>query len=403
MIHLHEATNCGFNLTRFLSKGKIDSTRNKNILHITTYLQGGAGRTITELVKSQDKAGAIIRFVCAETEYPGYCNYPEYMNALSNSSADTLKVDSTFKRDAHSRKRAIEAIRSILSNSKIDLVHCHAPNASSIALEVLAELSVEVPLIQTMHGWGNNKTPEQERTDLKSVSQVDRLIVVSRSSADLLIAKGVPENRLRFIPNGVKLQGVPSSMDEPEAIASPETKRILCLGTLCRRKNQGLLIEALSEIDRAKIPFQCVFIGEGEDREFLEELTDKLGLRNCIQFMGYIQNAAALVPTFDLLVSPSLSEGMPLAVLEAFGSRVPTIASDTPEHKELIEDGSTGFLFVSDNRASLVESLQRFFASNPDALDSMVDSSEAIFRENYAFENIIKAYDRLYRELLVKP
>jgi len=85
-----------------------------NILHITTFLQGGAGRIIYNLALQQKKDGHRVIVITSRTEEPGYVNYGEYIDGLIRNDIEVYKIDSTFKRDLYLNLLVVEKAREII-------------------------------------------------------------------------------------------------------------------------------------------------------------------------------------------------------------------------------------------------------------------------------------------------
>ena len=109
--------------------------------------------------------------------------------------------------------------------------------------------------------------------------------------------------------------------------------RMVCVGVLENRKNQSLLLECMQSVSTNNAILY--FYGIGPKEEELKELAIKLGVENKVHFEGWV-DASIIWPTADLLLQPSMHEGAPNAVLEALAHGVPVLASDIPEHREIL-------------------------------------------------------------------
>ena len=123
-------------------------------------------------------------------------------------------------------------------------------------------------------------------------------------------------------------------------------KYVICfVGELYRAKNQRMLICALPEI-QLKIPNAVLWlVGEGVDRNELVTLSEELNLSNSVYFMGRRSNPCDYIYSSDLYVSASEKEGLPFNIMEALGCGKTAIASDIKGHRDIIEDGKSGYLY----------------------------------------------------------
>jgi glycosyltransferase involved in cell wall biosynthesis len=132
----------------------------------------------------------------------------------------------------------------------------------------------------------------------------------------------------------------------PAAAASVKRSlQLLFVGRFQKQKNLSFLLEAFSQLPAGT--FELHLVGDGPDKEFLQELAFKLGLSPVIAWHGWLPRAALrdVYQTCDCLVNPSTYEGMPNAVLEAMACGLPIVASNVPGNDALVLDGETGFLF----------------------------------------------------------
>ena len=380
----------------------------KTIIHITTFLQGGAGKLICDLISHQLMLGYRVICLCNDKDYPGYLNYAEYEQRLRDLNVVFIQLPGLFKREAQEQQQAVQTLATLLSqqpdNDTIRLVHAHAAIPADVAMQVREQLDLSFPVIATMHGWGTNKTEPQEQQDIRILSRLDAVVAVSESAGELLLKKGLRQPNLCVIYNGVaqaqKEQAEPTlpghwfSKDE-------SVFKIVCLGSICERKNQLLLIEAIAQLRSNGLNFVCVLIGELDSTyaQQLESFIQAQDLGHCLILNGPLANADRYLGYFDIMVLPTRAEGMPMAILEAFREQTLVLSSDIGECRELIEDGVHGFLFESENVQSLVSKLRMIRQLNPAQRKAIVKRAYQRLLRSYTQEAVFRAYDQLYRKL----
>lgn len=131
---------------------------------------------------------------------------------------------------------------------------------------------------------------------------------------------------------------------------SPKTGRssftILHVGSICERKNQRLSVHALALVKRwVEIPVRLQLVGDSFDCNYLNllsSLVTQYGLNNEVEFLGWQQDTGQILSQADLLLMPSLNEGVPNTVQEAMAVGVPVLVSSAGGMSELVEDGKTG-------------------------------------------------------------
>jgi glycosyltransferase involved in cell wall biosynthesis len=165
------------------------------------------------------------------------------------------------------------------------------------------------------------------------------VITVSNSTKKKLLESGVPENVIKIIPNGVNID----EYDRLE-VRKSNKPRIIYLGRLFWSKNIDDLIIAFSKLD---FDAELFIVGDGPERENLENLVKKLKMDNKVFLTGFIDDKRTieLLKSSWVLVLPSSTEGFGIAVIEAWASRTAVIVSDILALRELVKDMETGLTF----------------------------------------------------------
>jgi glycosyltransferase involved in cell wall biosynthesis len=152
-------------------------------------------------------------------------------------------------------------------------------------------------------------------------------------------------SRIESIPNPVNII---TQIPYPNETSQPP-KVILNLGRLSYQKNQEFLLHSFSLIAGKYPDWQLVFVGDGENSNKLHQLTTSLELDNQVQFVGAKKNVSKWYEKSSFLAFPSLWEGFPNALTEAFSHGLPAVGlNSTAGVNELIIPGETGLLSNSD-------------------------------------------------------
>ncbi len=373
-----------------------------NIIHITTFLQGGAGRIVAELACSQALSRHNVVVAASGIGEEDYTNYRQWLDRLTSAGVGLILVDSTFKRDLALNVAAFRRIGESMDCASLSLIHTHAAIPSLIALLLRARARRAIPIVQTMHGWGIRKTPEQAATDITLMSQVDRVLTVSQSSRRLLIQLGLAPELIEVVPNGV---GPLTPAADGECIRVLTEWRsqgliiLVCVGTVGLRKNQRLLLQAMAHA-QAPSNLACAFVGEGEEVPTLQMLARESGIGDRALFLGYRPEGAQFIAGADWLALPSTDEGLPLSILEAYRAGVPVLGSDIPEIAEVVLPDRTGILFESGKLESLVQALGKA-AKMPESERARLGSaSRDLWQQKYSLERMLDHYGRVYEGLL---
>ena len=373
-------------------------TESLGILHLTTFLQGGAGRAIADLACAQRTAGHSVTVVTSETGAPGYGNYPEYVDRLLGAQVAVYRCDSLFKRDEALNRNVLALLQRQVAVAAIDIVHAHAAVPATIGRRFADAGARRVPVVQTQHGWGTSKTATQAASDVDVLRAVDRVITTSVATHDLIVGYGVPRESVEVIPCGLEPRSPLTARRAEEMIAPLRGAATVigCVGTVNANKNQRLIIDALCLV--GDLDIVVVFLGEGG--EALIDHAAAAGVSKFVHAVGHQPDASRWLPLFDLLVSPSRSEGQGLVVLEAFRAGVPVVASDIPAFAHLIQDGSNGFLFRNDDAQDLAATIRKAVTLKAAAREAIVTRGYDTFAADYTLDRMIARHEALYRRLV---
>jgi glycosyltransferase involved in cell wall biosynthesis len=156
----------------------------------------------------------------------------------------------------------------------------------------------------------------------------------------------------------------------PRAKDQPLT--IVCVASLRDYKGHPYLIEACSRLRAQGIKFECLLIGEGEDRPAIESQIARAQLGDSVKLLGQQSRdrVSEILSAADVMVLPSIvmpygkKEGIPVALMEALAAELPVIATSISGIPELLEDGRTGLLVPQRDSAAIANALLRIY-ENP--------------------------------------
>ncbi|HEY6508441.1 MAG TPA: glycosyltransferase family 4 protein [Vicinamibacterales bacterium] len=367
----------------------------RSIVHLTTYLQGGAGRSIVDVACAQRAAGHHVLVVTSRSATGGYGNYPHYLDRLAAAGVPFWLEDSLFERRVEANQPVLDRLRAERPPASVDTVHAHAGVPARIGLAFAEGAARRPVVVQTQHGWGANKTAEQSRADLETLAAVDAVLVTSEGTRALLYGMGIPTSRMTVVPCGLPAESPPPSRPAV-ALASRYRAQgrivVGCVGSVTPNKNQALVLAAVAASQSR--PLAAVIVGEGGDG--LGARCHELGVADAVHLAGYQRDADTWMPAFDVLAVPSFTEGQGLVVLEAFRAGVPVVASRIPALCELVQEGSTGWLFDPRDARSLIAALTRAIELGEPERQRVRRSARAIFDGGYTTAAMLGRLERVY-------
>lgn len=164
-----------------------------------------------------------------------------------------------------------------------------------------------------------------------------------------------------------------------------------------KHKGQSTLIDA-ANILTEKIPnLRVIFIGDGEDKEFLMKKADKLVKQEVIKFLGFVNNVGDYLHIMDVFAYPSNYEGLGSVLLDVMEQRVPIVATAVGGILDIVKNNSTGLLFDRGDSRALAEEILRLYQSM--RLRERLILNGVKTAKNYSPERMADSYLRIYREI----
>jgi colanic acid/amylovoran biosynthesis glycosyltransferase len=166
------------------------------------------------------------------------------------------------------------------------------------------------------------------------------------------------------------------------------TPRLVCVGRLSKEKGQLLLIEAAHQLARKGIRFELVLAGDGEMREEVENLIQRLGLTGQVRITGWISSSQVRQEILAArgLVLSSFTEGLPVVIMEAMALRRPVLSCCITGIPELVRPGETGWLFPAGSVEDLAEAMEECLLKSPEDLKKMGDAGYLRVMERHSID-----------------
>jgi len=244
-------------------------------------------------------------------------------------------------------------IRKVCRKESADILHANNLFYSTTIAASASKRSLKLPLVTTLHIGSTSHlegpmrilTRFYERTIGRWIlDQSDHVVAVSDAVRTYLGALNVPNSKISVIPNGVDLNA-----NTPNFGHRNTETRIACIGRLISNKGPQYFVEAAPIILHKFPSTKFLIIGEGPLLSSLHSRVKELGVKDHFQFLGAVPKLSTFLRDCDVYVRPSLTEGMPLTVLEAMACGIPTVATRIEGAAEILTHGDTGFLVEPKN------------------------------------------------------
>jgi glycosyltransferase involved in cell wall biosynthesis len=271
------------------------------------------------------------------------------------------------------------------------------------AIHMLLLLSrlLKIPVVGIVHGMGDYDRKYRQNFIKSWVTEKCSFVAVSSEVKKYLVnmSCGFINRNTHVITNAIDIESIHkeqlSRNDAREALGVSQDAFIFgAIGRLVPAKGYEYLIKAMTTLGAVDQEIQLVIVGDGRLRVALQSLIELYGLEKKIKLVGWREQAAKYVRAFDVFVISSLSEGMPLAMMEAMSGKVPVIASNIPSLELLIE-GSGSWSFQPANERELASIMRKVLIMNEGNLNEVGEQAYSYISKNHSLEDFCSGYNAL--------
>ncbi|MFC1658436.1 glycosyltransferase family 4 protein [Candidatus Omnitrophota bacterium] len=356
----------------------------------------GAENMIITLANEQLSAGAD---VCLGVFRNSQNPHLEISKAAASLNIPVKILECSGKFDL----KAIFKIRDFIKKEDIEILHTHGYKANFYIF--FSSFFLRAKRIATCHTWYsvNAKMKLYEWLDKLLLRRFDKITTVSEALKNEILGSGIAKDRISVINNGISLKGFEDPGDtaylKNEFGLNENHKIIAVIARLARDKGHIYLLKAISKAIKAIPEISCLIIGDGQLRAQLELEARSLGLGNKVIFTGIRRDIPQLLSLTELIVMPSLKEGMPFAILEAMAAKKPIIASRAGAIPDMIEDGIDGLLVEPgdvDGLRIAIESLLK----NQEKATLLARNGYEKIKSRFSSRKMAEDYIRVYQEAL---
>jgi len=333
-------------------------------------------------------------------------NENSFVRELRKEGYDVCEIPLALrrKRDYLRIARCYKLVWEALQGRGFHLLHTHGYFADIVGIPIARLISL--PSVSTCHGyipstWRVRLYNAADRITLRFGTAV---LAVSEAIRQDLVGSGVSPGRVRVVANAVDSRETRKMTDvDREAIRRSHGVRgpdfvVGYVGRLSAEKGLKYLLTACAELITFHVPVRVLIIGAGPQRNELERLAQDLGLEDRVVFGGFQEDVLQWLFCMDVFVLPSLTEGTPMALLEAMDCGVPVVASAVGGVPQIVKHNETGIL-VSPGRADEISRATLALFGDAVVRRRLADNALALVRTHYGIKQWIGRIEAEYERL----
>ena len=366
---------------------------------------------ITHIVECAGGVERYLEMLAPRLQKEGYeqtiiCSHSVNLDKLKESADACYVTDMRQTFNPIAVIKIIKQVRRAIIASNPDIVYCHSSFAGVFGR--LVTIGTHCKIVYNPHGWAFNmkNTSFIKLKVFKIMEQVlahvtNKVVCISQAEHDSAKYNNVcSEDKLAFIPNGIDIDAVRSSMgvSRSELGITDDAFVVGMIGRLSAQKAPDVFIRA-AEIVHKEIPNSAfIIVGDGEQREEIETFAQQHGLHLVVT--GWTDKPYSYLKAFDVAMLLSRWEGFGLAIVEYMAAEKNVVATRADAIPSLIEDGEDGFLFDIDNPEQAADKVL-WLRNHPNEAEEMRQKALRKVKSKYDINKVVKQHINMFDGLIL--
>jgi len=300
-------------------------------------------------------------------------------------------------------------LKKLLKKEKPDILHVNSSKAG--VLGSLAARKLPTKVVYTVHGAvftaAFNKLYRMffKWVEKRTAKYKNKIITVSENDRQQWLKNKICQaEKIITVRNGIKLSDELKFLSKAEAglklnIELNEKKVIGIVANFYAEKNFIFLIKAFAALLKERPDTKLVIIGDGRQRNKIENEIAESKLKDKVFLLGFKKNASSYLKAFDIFVLPSIKEGLPCTLLEAQLAKVPIVASKVGGIPEIVSDEKTGLLFDANDQENFLDKIKRLL-ENEELSNLLAEDGYISVKEKFDFKKQAAKTFKVYSDLI---
>lgn len=292
----------------------------------------------------------------------------------------------------------------LVKSKKADLIVAHGYRAFIISMLTRPFHGRQVIAYSRGYTEENGKVKFFESLHRRLLSRSDLVLAVSEGHKQALVRGKVPGEKIKVVYNAISSDdtGKGRSTDGKrlcEKLKASGATVVVTAGRLSPEKGHRYLIEAISSLGNRIPHTYFLFCGDGPLAKELKRQADQLGVTSRCFFLGFRHDLSEIFGQMDFMVLPSLSEGLPNVVLEAFAQSKAVVATAVGGVPEIVEDGVNGFLVPAGRPDALANAIEKLLYS-AEMRSRLGEAGQRKVKREFSIVQQRQSLERVYRDML---
>ena len=353
------------------------------------HVGGGTGKYVTAILKHFNNEN--IKSIIVTRKFPTQNKYEKITDKLEIYRVPF--IGGAYLRVPSFYLSAFLSSYSILNNEKIDIIYAHGIFATCLAL--LLSKRFNVPIVSRPAGLAFTifKQP------IKSILKIMEKVIYPKADTIVFLSEDEKKKFKKLLDEQFDNSVViPTGIDvtDCEIKKQNDTLKLVFVGRLVPVKGIDYLIKSFALLP-TDMNIECTIVGDGRERNNLENLANKLSVTNKFKFVGFKEDVYTYLSESDIFVLPSFSEGLPIALLEAMSMKLACIVTDIGLP---FPDDTILKVAVKDEK-ELATAIIKLY-NNIELRMHLGENAKSYVKEHHSWNNAINSYLMVFDELLNK-
>jgi glycosyltransferase involved in cell wall biosynthesis len=378
----------------------------KKLVHISgTTLLGGGPECLYQLIKHINPQEWEV-VVCTKNDGPYWDKFRSFGIKTHDLSLRELSLFTLFR------------LLHVLRRERPALIHTHGKGPGLYGRFIGKILNI--PVVHTFHGFHYETLPTLTRwlhllvDNLLSIITDQHIFVSMGEEKRAQVIKFLDKKNSTVIHNGVDYEYIQDlDIDRKTILKSidcEDWEQDKILGTTSRLSpEKGILdlLSGFSQVIQSEPNLKLMIVGgypEEHKGYYLKAKTliEREHLTEHVRILGYRQDALEILKCMDFYISPSLSEGLPISLLEAFAAGVPAIATEIPGNKDVLSSSAFGVLSDPGSPKSIAQGIRKMLALSEQERNIITRNAFNRVKDSFSVDTMADETFRLYRQVLSK-